>query len=204
MRLRVQSRKNWNPRSALCGRSLLRACQLRAKAGGPGLRAKAVCSCRPGPPATAPQGGGGAPVLRPTLAGHHHGPQRPAASTRAKRAKSHDTANGGLRPGAPPPPCCNRRWPATCRGATGGAGAGGSGYGRRPHSRCHGLSASLAGVDGAARRGPRRVPRERGPENVPRATCLARTRVRAATQRTAQRKGPNATPILVRSERKSA
>ena len=129
-----------------------------------------VCPCTPSPPATVPQGGGGAPVLRPTLAGHHRGPQRTAASSPTKRANRQDTANGasdrghhhrpaatsGGRPRVGLPPRCRGRW---------------LGVRSQAPFAVSWLLARLAGVDGTARRGPHRVPRERGPENVPRAAC---------------------------------
>ena len=59
-----------------------------------GASSATVCPCTPSPPATVPQGGGGAPVLRPTLAGHHRGPPQTAASSPTKHANSQDTANG--------------------------------------------------------------------------------------------------------------
>ena len=146
-----------------------------------GASSATVCPCTPSPPATVPQGGGGAPVLRPTLAGHHRGPPQTAASSPTKRANSQDTANGasdrghhhrpaatsGGRPRVGPPPKCWGRW-----------------LGVRSEAPFAGswLFVRLAGVDGASARGPHRVPRERGPENVPRATCpRAELAVRAAT-----------------------
>ncbi len=165
--------------------------KLRARAGDPGLAAKPVCPCRPSPPATVLQRGGGTPVLRPTLAGRHPGPQRPAASTRSKRAQSHDTANGACARG-------HHHRPASTEGGPPSVGAPQGCRGRWFGVRAEApfavswLVASLAGVDGAARRGPHRVPRERGPENVPRATCpRAEAGLREATD---TRIGPKATP----------
>ena len=160
-----------------------------------GFERNRVCPRKASPPATAPQGGGGAPVLRPTLAGRHPGPQRPAASSRSKRAKSHDTANGASARGHHHRPASTEGGPPRvgvplgCRGRWFGVRA------QAPFAVSW-LVARLDGVDGAARHGPHRVPRERGPENVPRATCpRAELGVRAAAK---GRKGPNATPILGR------
>ena len=80
------------------------------------------------------QADGGAPVLRPSLAGHRLWLAcRSAINTVVPRKRGVDR-EWGLRSRAPPPPCepsvaCHA---FACRP---GAGAGGSGYGRRPHSR---------------------------------------------------------------------
>ncbi len=70
------------------------AARMRGSARGQvaGASSETVCPRTPGPPATVPQGGGGAPVLRPTLAGRHRSPQRTAASTPTKRGNDQDTA----------------------------------------------------------------------------------------------------------------
>jgi len=52
------------------------------------------------------QGGGGAPVLRPTLAGGRRRLQSAAASTPLCPATVGGDRESGLRPGAPPPPWC--------------------------------------------------------------------------------------------------
>ncbi len=61
---------------------------------------------------------------------HHH---RPSAG----RAR---TPRMGPPPGGTTTALCNDRWRGTTRRTTGGARAGGSGYGRRSHSRCPGSS----------------------------------------------------------------
>ena len=61
---------------------------------------------------------------------HQHQPS-------ARRAR---TPRMGPAPGGTTTALCNDRWRGTTRRTTGGAWAGGSGCGRRPHSRCPGSS----------------------------------------------------------------
>ena len=80
------------------------------------------------------QGGGGAPVLRPTLAGRRDCLHRAAASSPLCTAILGGDREWRLRPGAPPPPCASG---VACHALAchPGAGAGGLGHGRRHHSR---------------------------------------------------------------------
>ena len=162
-------------RGADCVRSfaVIRRCahaRFRARAADWGLRAKTGCSCEPGLPTTVPQGDGGAPVLRPTLAGQPCGPRRSAASSPSKRATSQDTANGASARGHHHRPVQRSlAWHLfACH-----LGCRGRWLGVRSEApfAVSWLFARLAGVECAALRRPHRVPRERGPENVPRATC---------------------------------
>ena len=124
--------------AALGACSSLRAGQGPREGRWPGASAKPVCPCRPSPPATAPRAAAAPPFSGPRSRGATRA-HRPAASSRPKRATSHDTANGASARGHHHRPAATEvaRHVAGCHC---GAGAGGSGYGRRPHSRCHGSS----------------------------------------------------------------
>ena len=97
-------------------------------------RPTVVCLRTVSMPTSWRQGGGGAPVLRPTLAGGRSRLQSAAASTPLCPASMGGNRESGLRPGAPPPPCASG---VACHAVAchPGAGAGGLGYGRRHHSR---------------------------------------------------------------------
>ncbi len=147
-----------------------------------GLRAKAVCPCRPAHQRLRPQGAGGAPVLRPTLAERHHGPQRPAASTRAKRCEEPWTPRMGPPPGGTTTALLQPTVARHAQGCLCGAGAGGSGYGRRPHSRCHGPSRAWTALMALRAMDPIGCPASVGRRTYPGPPALARTlAVRAAT-----------------------
>ncbi len=66
---------------------------------------------------------------------HHGQPRHHQPSTRRAR-----TPRMGPAPGGTTTALCNDRWRGTTRHTTDGARAGGSGCGRRPHSRCPGPS----------------------------------------------------------------
>ena len=161
----------------------------------PGASSETRLSVQAQPPSDCAPGRWRRPRSPAHARGAPPGPQRPAASSRSKRAKSQDTANGASARGHHHRPAATEGGPPRvgvplgCRGRWFGVRAEAPFAVSWPFAR-------LDGVDGAARRGPHRVPRERGPENVPRATCpRAELGVRAAAK---GRKGPNATPILVR------
>jgi hypothetical protein len=80
------------------------------------------------------QGGGGAPVLRPALAGGRRCLQSAAASSPLRPTTVGGDREWCLRPGAPPPPCASR---VACHAfaCLSGAWVGGLGHGRRHHSR---------------------------------------------------------------------
>jgi len=65
---------------------------------------EAVCPRTASLPTSWRQGGGGAPVLRPTLAGGRRRLHRSAASTPLRPATMGGDREWCLRPGAPPPP----------------------------------------------------------------------------------------------------
>ena len=116
-------------------------------------------------PTSSRQGGGGAPVLRPTLAGNRRGRPRAAASTPPCPATMGGNREWCLRSGAPPPPCCIRdgvprlRMPPRCRGRWLGARA------QAPFA----VAATCARTDGVD--GPTPANRKRCPASVGRRTC---------------------------------
>ncbi len=131
----AQSHENGRPRSALCCRSLLRACQLRREGRWPGVRSPAHAR--------------GAPVVVCAAQRHQHQP-------RARRART-----PRMGPATVPRATCPGTQGGRQRGAnpTTVAQGGGGAAGRGPHSRCPGSShawtvmtrLSVAGLDAAPR-----------------------------------------------------
>ncbi len=121
------------------------------------------------------QGGGGAPVLRPTLAGHRRKPPSEAPSTRDLRCPRWQTPRMGPTPGGTTATLLHTALACNAIACRSGAGAGGLGYGRRPPFAVSSTFARDHGIDGAALAGRQRCPASVGPENVPQATCSRST-----------------------------